>query len=217
MKPTLSVDALIEEAATYARTESGHAEPTLYGKTDGKAIGTYVEHKFHSHLSRKYAYDSGSSAQGIDFPVLNVDLKVTSEQQPQSSCPFRSPRQKVLGLGYSLLVFVYRKTDNEDERTGNLRILHTVFVDSSRTGDYQTTRGIREIIDRDGNVDDLLAFFADRNLPIDDSEAIQLAGELLKTPPGLGYLTISNALQWRLQYRRAIDFAGTIDGVRRVI
>lgn len=66
------------------------------------------------------------SAKGIDFPELGVDLKVTSVQQPQSSCPFRSPRQKVLGLGYSLLIFVYQKSDNEEDRTGNLRILHPV-------------------------------------------------------------------------------------------
>lgn len=212
----LSVEALISEAAVCARAESGHAEPTLYGVTDGKTIGTYLEHKFHSLLSAKYAYDIGSSAKGIDFPELGVDLKVTSIQQPQSSCPFRSPRQKVLGLGYSILVFVYQKTDNEENRTGNLRILHTVFVDKSRTADFQTTRGIRDILERDGNLDDLLAYFADRNLPIDDSEAAKLAEELIETPPGLGYLTISNALQWRLQYRRVIDQAGDIDGVLRV-
>jgi hypothetical protein len=28
------------------------------------------------------------------------------------------------------------------------------------------------------------------------------------TPPELGYLTISNALQWRLQYSRVIEQAG---------
>ncbi len=86
----------------------------------------------------------------------------------------------------------------------------------SRTADYQTTRGIREILEREGNADDLMAFMSDRNLPIDEVEALQLAEELLKNPPELGYLTISNALQWRLQYRRGIEKADMVEGILRV-
>ena len=56
----------------------------------------------------------------------------------------------------------------------------------------------------------------DRNLPIDDLEAATLAAELLERPPAQGHLTISNALQWRLQYQRAIDSAGSVDGVTKV-
>jgi hypothetical protein len=48
----------------------------------------------------------GNLAKGIDFPELGVDIKVTSIRQPQSSCPFKSVRQKIYGRGYSLLVFV---------------------------------------------------------------------------------------------------------------
>ena len=36
------------------------------------------------------------------------------------------------------------------------------------------------------------------------------------SPPALGYLTISNALQWRLQYRRVLEHAGKVDGILRV-
>ena len=216
MKPQLTTETLRTEAATFAGEESTHEEPTLYGVTDGKAVGTYLEHKFQQLLHTKYTYDEGSSAKGIDLPGLNVDLKVTSIKQPQSSSPFRSARQKIQGLGYSLLVFVYQKTDDDVKRTAKLDILHTIFVAASRTADYQTTRGIREILEREGNSDDLIAFMADRNLPIDDLEAAKLAEELLQNPPKLGYLTISNALQWRLQYKRVIKEAGTIDGILRV-
>ena len=204
------------EAAVFASRESNHDEPRLYGVTDGKAVGTYLEHKFQNSLGVKYTYEQGSSAKGIDFPVLNVDMKVTSFKQPQSSSPFKSPQQKIRGLGYSLLVFVYQKVDDNKTRTAKLDIVHTIFIDESRTADYQTTRGILEIIDRDGNVDDLIAFMSDRNLPIDDIEATKLAEELLNRPPQLGYLTISNALQWRLQYKRVIEKAGTVDGIVRV-
>ena len=52
-------------------------------------------------------------------------------------------------------------------------------------------------------------------LPVDDIEAANIADELLAPPPQTGFLTISNALQWRLQYRRVIDRAGSGGGVWR--
>jgi hypothetical protein len=53
----------------------------------------------------------------------------------------------------------------------------------------------------------------DRNLPLDEIGAEALANEILGNKPPQGYLTISNALQWRLQYQRAIDLAGRVEGV----
>ena len=212
----LTVESLLQEAKAFAVEESAHSEGSLYGVTDGKAVGTYFEHKFQAALSGRYRFVIGSSAKGIDFPELSVDMKVTSSKQPQSSCPFKSASQKVYGLGYSLLVFVYDKTDDPRTRTSNLDVLHTVFVDSSRTADYQTTSGIRSILSNSGNKDDLIAFFAERNLPVDDIQADQLADEILMSPPELGYLTISNALQWRLQYTRIIEHAGLVSGLTKV-
>lgn len=78
------------------------------------------------------------------------------------------------------------------------------------------TRGILEILGRDGNVDDLIAFMQDKNLPVDEIEARNLAEEILRVRPEQGYLTISNALQWRLQYGRVIEKAGAVEGIRRV-
>ena len=212
----LTISVLCEEAKAFSDRESTHPEPTIYGVTDGKAVGTYFEHKFQAYLREKHTYVEGSSAKGIDFPDLGVDMKVTSVKQPQSSCPFKSARQKIFGLGYSLLVFVYDKTDDEQTRTGKLDILHTIFVEQHRTADFQTTTGIRQILQNQGNLDDLLAFMSDRNLPVDDIKANEIAEELLKSPPPEGYLTISNALQWRLQYGRVIEKAGTVDGIKRL-
>ena len=104
----LTVEDLCREARQFAEVESTYPEPTLYGVTDGKAVGTYLEHKFKAHVSQQYDYVRGSSASGIDFPELGVDMKVTSIAQPQSSCPFKSARQKIFGLGYSLIVFVHK-------------------------------------------------------------------------------------------------------------
>lgn len=212
----LTVEVLQTEARAFAEIESTHPEPALYGVTDGKAIGTYFEHKFRTYLSAQYAFQQGSSAKGIDFPELGVDMKVSSIRQPQSSCPFKAARQKIFGLGYSLLVFVYDKMDDSQAQAGTLNVLHTIFVQAHRTGDYQTTIGIRQILDNDGNADDLIAYFQDRNLPVDEIEARNVANELLSGPPEIGYLTISNALQWRLQYSRVISKAGEVEGVLKI-
>ncbi len=50
-------------------------------------------------------------------------MKVTSIKQPQSSCPYKSARQKIFGLGYSLIIFVYDKIDNSSEKITRLNIL----------------------------------------------------------------------------------------------
>jgi len=213
MPLNLTLENLKNEASIFAREETNHDEPALFGVTDGKAVGTYIEHKFQHCLIQKYTYVFGSSAKGIDFPELEVDLKTTSIKQPQSSCPFKSARQKIYGLGYNLLVFVYQKTDDHGRKTGKLDIQHTVYVQAAKTADYQTTTGILKIIENSGNADDILAFFSERMLPLDEIQAQTLAEEVIATPPETGYLTISNALLWRLQYSRVIQQAGLVSGI----
>jgi hypothetical protein len=217
MPKPLTVQLLQKEASSFAKTESKHPEPSLFGVTDGKAVGTYLEHKFQTHLQSRYTYGRGNSAKGIDFPVLGVDIKVTSIRQPQSSCPFKSARQKIYGLGYSLLVFVYDKHDDPAAKTSRLHIQHTIFVQKGRTADYQTTSGLLRLIKNKANRDDILAFFQERILPVDEVEAETLADEVLRHPPEIGYLTVSNALQWRLQYGRVIEQAGKVGGILRLV
>ena len=77
----LTLAALKREASAFAQGESLHDEPSLHGVTDGKVVGTYFEHKFRSHLRTKYDFQHGSSAKGIDFPQLLVDMKVISIRQ----------------------------------------------------------------------------------------------------------------------------------------
>jgi hypothetical protein len=209
----LTVATLCSEAALFSVVESRHPEPLLYGVTDGKAVGTYLEQKFRLYLKERYEFLEGNSASGIDFPGLLVDIKVTSIKQPQSSCPFKSARQKIFGLGYSLLIFVYDKADNSVIRAATLNILHAIYVSAERTADFQMTRGIRNILENEGNRDDLIAFILDRNLPVDEIEAGNIADEIFTNPPIQGFLTISNALQWRLQYGRVMERAGQEQGI----
>ncbi len=212
----LTIASLCDEARKFSVAESKHADATLFGVTDGKAIGTYLEHKFRVYLSERFTFTLGNSANGIDFPSLGVDMKVTSIKQPQSSCPFKSARQKIYGLGYGLIVFVYDKLDDPVKKTGTLRIINTVFVESHSTGDFQMTKGLRSIIESEGNFDDIMAFMLEKNLPVDEIELNNLAKEIIKNPPKQGYLTISNALQWRLQYARVIERAGLEVGVQSI-
>lgn len=215
-KPTLTIDILASEAKTFAAARSSHPESILFGVTDGKKIGTHVELEFRKYLAERYTFDEGNSAKGIDFPTLNVDMKVTSIKQPQSSCPFTDARQKIFGLGYSLVVFVYDKSDDHAAKTGTLKFLHVIFVDAAQTADFQMTKGLLHILDSDGNDEDLVAYMTDKNLPVDEIEAAVIAEELLKRRPEQGYLTISNARQWRLQYKRVIQQADKVQGVRRI-
>lgn len=146
-----------------------------------------------------------------------MDLKVTSVRQPQSSCPFRDAAQKVYGLGYHLLVLVYNKVDDEAQAATKLDIMHGVFINKEQTADYQTTYGITGILERNGNVDDIIVFLEERNLPLDEIGRRDLATRIVDEPPPLGYLTISNALQWRLQYSRVVTMDNEVKGVENLL
>lgn len=215
MKNPLTQPELIATAKAFCLAAHKYAE--LFGVTDEKAVGTFIEHRFRDRLESLYAVQRGSSALGIDLPSIETDIKVTSARQPQSSCPFRSARQKIYGLGYNLLLFVYDKRDNHRQRRAVLDFVSCAFIGKERTADYQTTRGILEILDRDGNPDDIAAFLTDRNLPGDEIVHNKLAREIMKSPPRLGYLTMSNALQWRLQYSRIVNLSETVSGIVRIV
>lgn len=63
------------------------------------------------------------------------------------------------------------------------------------------------------NAEDIIGFLQDRNVPGDEIVYNDLANEILEYIPEQGYLTISNALQWRLQYARVINLDNSVDGV----
>lgn len=219
MKQKLTIDILVKEAKAFCKKESKFDNPDLFGTTDGKAVGTFMEHKFQNYLSSKYDYVIGSSASGIDMHSedINTDIKVTSAKQPQSSCPFRNARQKIYGLGYNLLVCVYEKNDDSDKKISNLNFVSCSFIYKKRTADYQLTRTIRQMLENNANSEDIIAYLTDRNLPVGEIIMNQLAEEILANPPQQGYLTISNALQWRLQYGRIVELSEDVEGIIPII
>ena len=101
MKQTLDIDTLVNEAKTFCETESLVNHSQLFGITDGKAVGTYIQSKFQQHLSNKYEVTIGNSANGIDLPDIhiNTDIKATSINQPQSLLPIYNCSAKDIWLG----------------------------------------------------------------------------------------------------------------------
>ena len=65
--------------------------------------------------------------------------------------------------------------------------------------------------------DEIIAFLMDRNLPADDILLSQIARKILTHPLVQGYLTISNALQWRLQYGRIVDLKASVSGITKIV
>jgi len=208
---------LIKSAELFCKQESRKYRKELFGVTDGKAVGTFVEHLFQDYLSDHYKMEIGSSANGLDLPSVNTDIKVTSIKQPQSSCPFKDSKQKIYGLGYNLIVFVYKKVDDTKQKKGMLDFVSCTYIDKSRTADYQTTTGLRQIIENKGNADDIFAFLNDHKIPADEVTLINMAKDILKNKPNIGYLTISNALQWRLQYGRIVTLNETVEGISPIV
>ena len=209
----LTISKLKKEAIDFIKYESSIAHDDLIGITDGKTIGTYIEHKFEAYLKSKYEITIGSSAKGIDLPDphINTDIKVTSIKILQTSSPFKSIEQKIYGLGYNLLVFVYEKED-----IGNscyLNFKHCIFIEEEKTSDYNLTKVLRKMINLGAKKEDIIEILNDKNVPGDEEILETLAEKILKNPPKQGYLTISNAFQWRLKYSNIINSKNEIEGI----
>lgn len=219
MMKKLNIKALIREAQEFCIIQSKYKHPELYGVTDGKAVGTFIEQKFQKQLGERYNVLIGNSATGIDLPSEDIltDIKVTSIKQPQSSCPFRNAEQKIYGLGYNLLIFVYDKKDDPALQSSLLNFISCSFVSKERTADYTTTYRLIEMVKDKANSQDIIAYLTDKNIPADEITLHKLADQILQKPPIQGYLTISNALQWRLQYQRIVTLTDQIQGIIKII
>lgn len=213
MKERIALDSLFEATKQFCIEESNINYPELRGVTDGKAVGTFVEHRLKNYLTERYDIIVGCSAKGIDLPcdIINTDIKVTSIKQPQSSCPYKSSEEKIFGLGYNLLILVYDKIDTNE--TSCLKYLNCTFVDKSCTADYTTTKRLNEML-KDGAIkEDIVAYFESINIPGGDIVHNEIAERIMREGVEQGFLTISNALQWRLQYKRVITLNNSEIGV----
>lgn len=67
------------------------------------------------------------------------------------------------------------------------------------------------------NADDIISFLMGIKILADEITLMQLAEKILSTEITIGYLTISNALQWRLQYKRIVNLSDDISGIFKII
>ncbi|MGB2728610.1 MAG: restriction endonuclease [Halobacteriota archaeon] len=180
----------------------------LFQVTDGKKIGTYIERECKRYLEQRTGLTmEGSAALGKDLPLFNIDIKTTSAVQPQSSSPYRSLDEKIFGLPYNVLLFIYRKEDKKGY--ARLGILRCCYIPKELTGDYSTTRLARELRDnylrKEIGVDEIIGRLEEK-LGITEVADLNvtpgIVQRIIDNPPSPGVLTISFALQWRLQYGR---------------
>lgn len=213
-KEKLTLDILQKQAEEFCVIMS--AKKVHNVKSDGKSIGTYIEKEFKKFLEKKYEFEQGNSGKGIDLPGkdINTDIKVTSISQPQSSCPYKNARQKIYGLGYNILVFVYEKIEKNKKVILNFK--YCTFIGKKFTSDYKLTKLLRQMLDDEANVEDIRAELENKNLPSDEGGIVleKLAEEIIRHKPEQGYLTISNALQWRLNYKNVIELDNNVFGIK---
>lgn len=76
---------------------------------------------------------------------------------------------------------------------------------------------MQNIIKNNGNEDDIFAFLSDHKIPADEVTLHNMAQSILQNPPKIGYLTISNALQWRLQYQRIVTLKSKVSGITSIV
>jgi hypothetical protein len=103
------------------------------------------------------------------------------------------------------------------DKTANLNFVSCSFVSKERTADYTTTYRLREMVKDKANTADIIAYLSDKNIPADEITLGKLAKQILQTPPQQGYLTISNALQWRLQYQRIVTLDKEVKGITKIV
>lgn len=102
---------------------------------------------------------------------------------------------------------------NDDENTSRLNFLSVTFVKAERTADYTTTKRLIAMLDDGANKEDIISYLNDRAIPGDEITLNNLAEMIMSKRPLQGFLTISNALQWRLQYSRVISLNNKVEGV----
>ena len=111
MKEKLTIDKLKAEAKAFCIAESKIQNKSLFGVTDGKAVGTHIEHKFQEQLNSKYKTTIGSSANGIDLPSDDIltDIKVTSIKQHNHLVRLKMLNKRFLDLGTTYLFLFMTK------------------------------------------------------------------------------------------------------------
>lgn len=100
-----------------------------------KTRSTLIEEKFKTFLSDNLDFEiEGNSALGVDLPIFNTDIKCTSISRPQSSSPYISINEKLFGVDYNILLFVYSIDDDV------FKVENCAYIPKHMTGCKNATR-----------------------------------------------------------------------------
>jgi len=133
----------------------------LPAKTDGKSLGTCIEKLLKAEISRKLGVKlTGSAATGVDIPELSLNTKATSDKQPQSSEPFDSPYERVLGAKFDILACIYNGIEFlQSQKTTLIQIAAAMYYGRTEVADQQlceSARLLRDLLNR-GTVSEIPA------------------------------------------------------------
>lgn len=106
--------------------------------------------------------------------------------------------------------------NDRSKESGGFCIAQAIDVESERTDDFRTSKGIIEIPEREGSGDEPIAFPEDRNPSAAEIEAGMIADKLLRKKPLQGYITMSNALPWRWPFAGAEFPTEAFEGIRKL-
>lgn len=170
-----------------------------------KQIGTYFEKELRDWFENKHGLVSeGSVAEDIDLPAFNLDVKTTSNRQPQSSSTFDDPGERIVGVDYNILLFVY---DKQSVDGGNkFEIKTCAYIPKERASDYRKSDdAVKLVADyREGKLSE-----SELREQLEDLTGVGAISdkkfeEIKNDPPEKGAITITPALQWRFNYNKMV-------------
>lgn len=168
-----------------------------------KRIGTYFEKELRDWFETKHGLVSdGSVAQGIDLPAFNLDVKTTSNRQPQSSSPFDDPGERITGVDYNILLFVY---DKQSVEGGNrFEIVSCAYIPRERASDYRKSENARKLVAdyREGKLSEAELREQLEELTGVGAISDEKFEEIKRDPPKTGAITMTPAVQWRFNYNK---------------
>jgi hypothetical protein len=78
------------------------------------------------------------------------------------------------------------------------------------------TTSLLQMINSDANVEDIYAYLNDKYIPADADTLMQMAEQILKNPPKIGYLTNSFVLVNQSPYKQIIELKDSISGIIKI-
>ena len=217
-KRKLTNDILISEAKTFCLREATYDNPELYVISDNATTNHYIKRKFFEHLNELYNFDYQTD-KGISFPEkdINTNILVVSKEKPESMCVFKNAMQKIYGLGFNVILFIYEKEDNHDQKASRISFKKCAFIEKERTADYDITFQLIQMIENDAQKDDIIGFLMDHNMPADELKLNHIAEQILINPPKQGYFGICYPMKWELKFGKFLDLKEQTGGITDIL